>query len=298
MDMTLVSLGVVFISGTALIAILGYFLYQKRKQLHAYQYAAVGSMDDPQFYAPESTNDQENYFGQFNPNTNVPASAQENRYAFTPAQPQETQTQVEYNILLGTKQERSLQNTAEQTPVVEDSFEEDYSFETTNTTQSSIHDQSLSQETEVNSEEMFLSIYILAEHNRPFVGYELLQALLSSGLRYGDMNIFHRYERIHGRGTPLFSLASATEPGTFDLNRMGEVSCQGLCLFMDLSGVRDPIMAFEKMIDTANQLVDDLGGEIRDQNGQIFTIDSLNTYREQVRRFVVGNHQTQDEIVS
>ncbi len=292
----MVSLGVVFISGTALIAILGYFLYQKRKQLHAYQYAAVGSMDDPQFYSPESTNDQENYFGQFSPNTNVPLSPAENRYTFTPPQPQETP--AECNILLGTKHEHTFTHTA-QPSISDDTFnEENYSFETTHTTQCDIHEQPLNQETEVNSEELFLSVYILAEPNRPYVGYELLQALLSSGLRYGDMNIFHRYERIHGRGTPLFSLASATEPGTFDLNRMGEVSCQGLCLFMDLSDVRDPVIAFEKMIDTANQLADDLGGEIRDQNGQVFTIETLNTYREQVRRFVVGNHQIQDEIIS
>jgi cell division protein ZipA len=113
-------------------------------------------------------------------------------------------------------------------------------------------------------------------------------------MRYGDMNIFHRYERSHGRGTPLFSLASASDPGTFDLNRMGEVSCKGLCLFMNISECKDPIIAFEKMVDTAQQLIDDLGGELRDSDGKKMDHRALTACRERVRDTLVSSDSFAD----
>jgi cell division protein ZipA len=110
-----------------------------------------------------------------------------------------------------------------------------------------------------------LMLYLMAPENQPYNGYELLQALLSAGLRYGKMQIFHRHEQKTGRGDILFSLASATSPGTFELPKMGGFSCTGLVLFFETAKVKDAKKAFEVMIDTVNQLAEDLGGDILDE---------------------------------
>lgn len=44
------------------------------------------------------------------------------------------------------------------------------------------------------------------------------------------MNIFHRYQQLSGNGPVLFSLASATKPGTFELSKIGGYACAGLTL--------------------------------------------------------------------
>jgi cell division protein ZipA len=107
-------------------------------------------------------------------------------------------------------------------------------------------------------------LYLMARPGQKFIGYELLQALLAAGLRFGDMSIFHRYQQPTGQGLTLFSLASATEPGTFDMNKMGAFACQGLTLFMNLTGPEHNLAALETLLNTTQQLADDLQGVIMD----------------------------------
>ncbi len=124
-----------------------------------------------------------------------------------------------------------------------------------------------------------LVVYVLAEPGNGYVGYELLQTLLSAGLRFGEMNIFHRYQELNSKGRILFSLASATEPGIFDIQKMGSVSVSGLCLFMKLGRVSHPYRAdLDVMLQTAYQIVDDLGGKVLDDNRQPFKKASYQEY--------------------
>jgi cell division protein ZipA len=47
---------------------------------------------------------------------------------------------------------------------------------------------------------------------RGFKGPALLQNILESGLRFGEMDIFHRHESMAGNGEVLFSMANAVKP--------------------------------------------------------------------------------------
>lgn len=105
-------------------------------------------------------------------------------------------------------------------------------------------------------------INIMAEPSEHFVGYDLLQALLSAGMRFGQMSIFHRHEQSNGKGKILFSLASATKPGTFDIHKMGAVSCKGLSLFMRLSEHDEPLKVYDLLVKTASLLAEDLNGTL------------------------------------
>ena len=68
------------------------------------------------------------------------------------------------------------------------------------------------------------------------------------------MKIFHYYLPTLSGKITLFSLASATNPGYFDMDKMGEFSCAGLTLFMHIPSVPDPEQAFELMLSIAEQL--------------------------------------------
>jgi ZipA, C-terminal FtsZ-binding domain len=128
----------------------------------------------------------------------------------------------------------------------------------------------------------FINFYIVAPANQPFVGYELHQALLAAELRFGKMNIFHRHENADGTGDILFSLSSAVPPGIFDIANIGGFSCPGLSVFIRPAKTKNPQAAFDLMVETARQLVDELGGELCDEESRPLSERDILAMRNQV----------------
>jgi len=118
----------------------------------------------------------------------------------------------------------------------------------------------------------------------PFRGEDLLRCILSYGLRFGEMAIFHRHEMPTGQGKVLFSMAKAVEPGTFDIEGMTSEDIPGVSFFQALPGVNS-IQAYEIMIDTAKRLAFELGGEILDLQQTPLTRQLVEHYRERVSEF-------------
>lgn len=113
-----------------------------------------------------------------------------------------------------------------------------------------------------------ITLHVVAKENKTFAGYELLQALLSSGLRFGEMNIFHYYGNEPQKA--LFSLLSATEPGIFDMPNIGAFSCKGLTLFMKRSDdTQDNNNRYALMLKTARHLSEDLHGLLLNSQKQL-----------------------------
>ncbi len=134
-----------------------------------------------------------------------------------------------------------------------------------------------------NQQDVVYALHVMAKDNQHFQGYELLQALLSQGLRFGDMNIFHRYQQTNGKGAVLFSLTSAVEPGTFDIHNMGTYSCPGLTLFMQGCGRANvDIERFELMVQVAQNLARELGGLCQNRYRQALTEETIRPYRQQI----------------
>jgi len=136
---------------------------------------------------------------------------------------------------------------------------------------------------EITDESEVITLTVMAKPGEPYNGYELLQSLLAAGLRYGEMNVFHRYEEEAPASSKiLFSLAQATKPGTFDLNSIGSTSCLGLVLFMDIVGQKDALGSFNLMLDTAKQLCEDLGGNVYDEERKILTPGSVARFKARI----------------
>ena len=131
-------------------------------------------------------------------------------------------------------------------------------------------------------------IHVMADPDAPFAGYELLQALLANGLRYGKDKIFHRHQNKQGQGDVLFSLASVNQPGTFDLANMGQFSCPGLTLFVVFKSLRSPLLAYDLMLEAAEHLADDLGGRLYDQQHRPLTTE----YADHMRGLINSVHES------
>jgi len=115
-----------------------------------------------------------------------------------------------------------------------------------------------------------IMLFVSAKGQHIFAGYELLQTLLTCGLRFGDGGLFHRHQHSTGQGPVLFSLAAATATGMFDLQNIGAMSVKGLCMFMELS--HNPTIdqeRFELFIKTAQNLATELNANLLDDRQKL-----------------------------
>lgn len=133
--------------------------------------------------------------------------------------------------------------------------------------------------------EEVIVINIFSPEGQNFSGMELLQLILNCGMRYGEMDIFHRHEDGFDRGRVQFSMANAIEPGTFDLETMGENDCPGVSFFMGLPGPKNSMKAFDFMLETAQTLVRNLGGELRDERRTPMSDQTIAHCRQRIRDF-------------
>lgn len=141
--------------------------------------------------------------------------------------------------------------------------------------------------------ERIIVFHLCAEPGMRYEGYELLQALLTAGMRFGDMDIFHRHEKKTGEGSVLFSLASMTKPGTFDMSQMGAFSTQGLTLFLTVNAkLKDPIKAFQMLLNTIDQLVEDLGGKVFDESHQLLSKEKVMELFGEINEIVKDRRNT------
>ncbi len=129
--------------------------------------------------------------------------------------------------------------------------------------------------------EKFVVVHVLAL-DAPFPGQPLLELLLESGMAFGEMDIFHA---LNDAGEPLFSLASAVEPGTFDLSEMQTFSTPGVTLFLRVHEVAEPLAVLDQMMAVADAIAAVLNGEVRDETRSVLTPQTLEHCRQSIREF-------------
>ncbi|MEP1593385.1 MAG: cell division protein ZipA, partial [Halieaceae bacterium] len=116
-----------------------------------------------------------------------------------------------------------------------------------------------------------------------FSGEDILHILLACDLRFGDMNFFHRHEFEAGRGAIQFSVANMMQPGVFDIDNMAQFNTPGLVFFLTLPGPEDMMKAFDYMLETAQAVARNLGGDVLDESRSVVTKQTLEHCRQQIR---------------
>jgi cell division protein ZipA len=130
-----------------------------------------------------------------------------------------------------------------------------------------------------------LVLNVTAKHGRVFAGDELLQVLITLGLKFGDMNIFHKRLSKEHQSTVIFSVANMLNPGTFDLNNMDEFATLGISFFLALPAPINNLDAFEQMLAVAQEIRDTLGGDLKDDHRNGMTGQTIEHYRQRIRDF-------------
>ncbi len=130
-----------------------------------------------------------------------------------------------------------------------------------------------------------LVINITAKPGRVFIGDDLLHGLITAGLKFGAMNIFHKRLGKENQSAVIFSVTNMLKPGTFDLNNMEEFTTLGISFFLALPAPINNLNALEQMLDIAQAIRDTLDGEIKDDHRNAMTAQTIEHYRQRVRDF-------------
>lgn len=112
-------------------------------------------------------------------------------------------------------------------------------------------------------------------------GRDLLNLFDKYGLKYGTMNMFHRYENKDGTGLLWFSVMMVTEDGImpFDLNKLPNQYVKGLVMFVALPHP-EAYRGFDSMISISGLLAQDLHASLYDEAGDPLTKENVQQMRE------------------
>jgi len=136
---------------------------------------------------------------------------------------------------------------------------------------------------EIAEPEKIVTIRVAFAGDHKVPGQALIDLFRTFGLKYGRFKIFHKLAADKdSTSSPVFSVASITEPGSFDLANIGEQKIPGLTLFMVLPGPVEGRVAFESMLDLARAAADHFDGEVLDDAGITLSIQRAGYIRDEI----------------
>jgi cell division protein ZipA len=134
-------------------------------------------------------------------------------------------------------------------------------------------------------------INVMSRNDQGMDGALLLETILSGGMRFGMMNIFHYFgEEEAGSDKPLYSMANILKPGTFDLNSMDSFKTPGVSFFLTLplaSSDASAMDAFDSMLSVAKAVASSLDGELKDENRSVMTGQTIEHCRQRISDFAL-----------
>ena len=127
---------------------------------------------------------------------------------------------------------------------------------------------------------------IAAKDEQRLGGHELLQFFLTSGFRYGEMNIFHRHEHSDGTGEILFSIANMMAPGTFDLDTIEQFNSPGISFFFTAPNNKISVnKSFDMMLRAVEQVAEEFDCDVLNESREKFTQEDFLAYRERLQKY-------------
>jgi cell division protein ZipA len=142
-----------------------------------------------------------------------------------------------------------------------------------------------SRETADEQSKLTIVLTVTAPPGRPFRGASILLAAQELKLKLHKNGIFDYFPDDQAKGKPIFGIGHLREPGTFALDTIGKLFTPGLLMFMNLPGSMAPVEAVDRMVLTARQLAQKLGGTVCNEHRDRMTAQSLTRLRNDAAEF-------------
>ena len=120
--------------------------------------------------------------------------------------------------------------------------------------------------------EYIISLNVYPNPRKALSGDKTLKVLLKYGLRFGEMNCFHRYESTEEESPLMFSVLRITDegPAGFDLEALSVEQVQGLAFFLALPH-QNVQKGYDSMVSIAGLIARETDGTVYDENNLEFT---------------------------
>lgn len=118
-----------------------------------------------------------------------------------------------------------------------------------------------------------LVLFIAADIDDGFAGESVLQAMHNAGMRYGEMDIFHRTVLTDQGETNLYGIANGVKPWTLVPEDLVNNSTPGLSMILNLPSPINDSEAIHDFLRTAERITADLNGVLKDQHQQPITAE-------------------------
>jgi cell division protein ZipA len=129
---------------------------------------------------------------------------------------------------------------------------------------------------------LVIQLAVIPNEGEVISGKALLDTFTQLGLEFGDMGIFHCYERQNGEEVQRFHVANIVEPGTFPVGSMTDFESTGIVLFFQTNDLVNPELSFDKMLNAAQQLSQSLNANLKDGDMQELTMSKITAIQSQL----------------
>lgn len=129
--------------------------------------------------------------------------------------------------------------------------------------------------------DMVVAFTIVAPESARFSGKAIKNALEALDLKFGDMQIYHRFSNSTRKQT-LFSVANLIDPGTLMPDSFATMTTPGLLIFAKLPGPVNGLTLFDDLLDAAIKMTERLGGVLCDDKREPISQATLETMRSHI----------------
>ena len=129
-----------------------------------------------------------------------------------------------------------------------------------------------------------IQLAVLPMQGDVLTGPTLLDAFTKLDLEFGEMGVFHYYERQDGVENQCFLVANLLEPGTFPVGNMSDFESSGIVLFFQVNASINPELAFDSMLNTARELSQMLNATLVDEEMKELTLHRIEEIQAQLMK--------------
>src|SRR5690554_2361290 len=133
--------------------------------------------------------------------------------------------------------------------------------------------------------QMALVIHCISRDELGFTGEDMVNLFNQCDVRFGEREIFHRFEQAEGKGSIQFSIVHSFEPRHFSPETILDQHFRGLSLFMKLPGAKNPSAAYEAMVAIAQLLAKHFNADLFDGERSALTQQTIEHERQQIVDF-------------
>ena len=130
------------------------------------------------------------------------------------------------------------------------------------------------------TESDFVVLFVIGEHDMAYRVSDISRFFLARECVLDERGLFSRIDKEHGR--VHYKVADVLYPGTFDVDHIEHCRTDGISLVMKLPQVHNPRIVFEQMLAAANEFAERYSGEVKDENFNNLSNQSIAHYRHRV----------------